>query len=136
MLVYLYYREYCIVFNEIFTYYYVEDVNSWMRGTHEFHENWATTNTNDSTVYRSRSCFYHLMPGDFHTVYRLVEQYWLSSIALQHKCQHSHRACSMPRVFVGRDADQNPVWWGKMYKSMSACMYCSRCHSQGKSQQG
>ena len=32
-------------------YYFVEDVNSWMRGTHEFHENWATTNSNDSTVH-------------------------------------------------------------------------------------
>ena len=39
------------LFNKIFTSYcFVEDVNSWMRGTHEFHENWATTNSNDSTV--------------------------------------------------------------------------------------
>ena len=37
-------------------YYFVEDVNSWMRGTHEFHENWATTNSNDSTVHE------HVLP--------------------------------------------------------------------------
>ena len=30
---------------------FVEDVNSWMRGTHEFHKNRATTNPNDSTVF-------------------------------------------------------------------------------------
>ena len=35
------------VFN---TNYFVEDVNSWKWGTHEFHENWTTTNSNDSTV--------------------------------------------------------------------------------------
>jgi hypothetical protein len=29
---------------------FVEDVNSYVRGTHEFHENWATTNSNDFTV--------------------------------------------------------------------------------------
>ena len=61
MIVYLYYMctDYCIpflfslVFNKIFTSYcFVEDVNSWMRGTHEFHENWATTNCNDSTVFK------------------------------------------------------------------------------------
>ena len=37
------------VFNKIFTYYFVEDVNSWMRGNHDFQEN-STTNSNDSTV--------------------------------------------------------------------------------------
>ena len=42
------------MFNEILTSYcYVEDVNSWMRGTHEFHENWATANSNDSTVFHT-----------------------------------------------------------------------------------
>ena len=28
-----------LVFNKHFTYHFVEDVNSWMRGNHEFHEN-------------------------------------------------------------------------------------------------
>ena len=37
-------------FNKDFTYYFVADVNSWMRGTHKFHENWATRNSNYSTV--------------------------------------------------------------------------------------
>ena len=40
-----------LVFNKSLTSYcFVEVVNSWMRGTHEIHENWATTNSNDSTV--------------------------------------------------------------------------------------
>ena len=40
-----------LVVNKIFTSYcFIEDVNLWMRGTHEFHENWATTNSNDSIV--------------------------------------------------------------------------------------
>lgn len=29
---------------------FVEDVNLWGRASHEYHENWATTNSNDSTV--------------------------------------------------------------------------------------
>lgn len=36
-------------------YYFVEDVNSWIRGTHEFHENWTFAESNDSTVYVSES---------------------------------------------------------------------------------
>ena len=41
-----------LLFNKNFTYYcFFLDVNSWMRGTHEFHVNWATTNSNDSIVY-------------------------------------------------------------------------------------
>lgn len=28
----------------------IEDVNLWERITHEYHENWATTSSNDSTV--------------------------------------------------------------------------------------
>lgn len=28
----------------------MEDVDSLMRGTHEFHDNWAATKSNDSTV--------------------------------------------------------------------------------------
>lgn len=31
----------------------MEDVNSWMIGTHEFLENWATMTSNDSTVFIS-----------------------------------------------------------------------------------
>ena len=42
------------MFNKKFTYYFVEDANSWMRGTHEFHENLATMNSNDSTVFFNR----------------------------------------------------------------------------------
>lgn len=29
----------------------MEGVNPWKKGTHEFHENWATKKSNDSTVY-------------------------------------------------------------------------------------
>ena len=29
--------------------------NSWMRGTHEFHDYWTTTNSNDPTVYHATS---------------------------------------------------------------------------------
>lgn len=36
-------------------YYFVEDVNSWIKGTHEFHENWTFAESNDSTVYVSES---------------------------------------------------------------------------------
>lgn len=36
-------------------FYFVEDVNSWIRGTHEFHENWTFAESNDSTVYVSES---------------------------------------------------------------------------------
>mgnify|MGYP003692153357 CR=1 FL=1 len=42
---------YGVLHTIFYRYYFVEDVNSWMRGTHEFHENWATTNSNDSTVH-------------------------------------------------------------------------------------
>ena len=38
------------VFNENFTYYFVEDLSSLIRGTDQFHENLAITDSNNSTV--------------------------------------------------------------------------------------
>lgn len=45
---------------------FVEDVNSWGRATHKYHENWATVNSNDFIVYL-----------------------WLSSVILGKEINHS-----------------------------------------------
>lgn len=36
---------------------FMENVNSWVRGTLELHKNWTTTTSNDSTVYMLQLCF-------------------------------------------------------------------------------
>lgn len=39
-----------MIFFFTLTHEFVENVNSWMRDTHDFHENWVPTKSNDSMV--------------------------------------------------------------------------------------
>lgn len=61
----------------------MEDVNSWLRGIHKFHKNWATTKSTDSTVI-FQALLYHFNATLKRGITQLLywKKYWLCSFKI------------------------------------------------------